>query len=196
MSLLDAAAAIARFLEELGIPYGIIGGLALQHWGDVRLTRDVDVTVLVPPEALADFVDALLVRFRPRIPEAREFALRHRVVLVETTEGIPVDISLGIAGYEEEALQRGVPVEFPGAGSLRLLAPADLIIHKCVAGRPRDLEDVQSILLRQRLRVDLALIRRWLAAFRDIVEGHDPLQAFEDALSKAQEILSQGEVDP
>jgi len=159
----------------------------LQHWGEVRLTRDLDVTVLVPPEALAEFVEAALARFRPRIPEAREFALQHGVVLVETADGVPVDISLRIPGYEEEALRRAVPVEFPGAGPLRLLAPEDLILHKCVAGRPRDLEDVESILVRRRQRVDLALIRRWLSAFRGVVEGHDPLRAFEEALNRVRD---------
>jgi predicted nucleotidyltransferase len=176
VSLLGAAAQIAGFLEERGVPYGVIGGLALQRWGEVRLTRDVDVTVLVPPEALEDFVDAVLGRFRPRISDAREFALRHRVLLVEAAEGTPVDISLGIPGDEEEALARAVPVEFPGTGSLRLLAPEDLVIHKCVAGRPRDMEDVESILMRQRLQLDLALIRRWLSAFRGAVDSHDPCE--------------------
>ncbi len=196
MSLLEAAGEVARFLEGQGVRYAIIGGLALQHWGEVRLTRDIDVTVLVEPERLAGFVDAVLGRFRPRMPDAREFALTHRVLLIETTEGIPVDISLGIPGYEEEALQRAVSVEFPGAGPLRLLAPEDLIIHKCVAGRPRDREDVEGVLVRQQLKLDLSLIRRWLQAFREIVEGRDPLQVFEDAVERARQALQQGGTGP
>ena len=39
MNLLQAAAEIARFLEDQGIPYFIIGGLALQYWDEPRLTR-------------------------------------------------------------------------------------------------------------------------------------------------------------
>lgn len=144
-NLLSVATKVARFLEEQKIPYAVIEGLALQHWGEPRYTRDVDITVFVPPERLPEFLDQTLARFSPRIPNAKAFALRHRVVLLKVEE-VPVDISLGISGYEEEALARAVAVEFPGVGVLRLLAPEDLLIHKCMAGRPRDLEDVESIL--------------------------------------------------
>lgn len=190
MNLLRAAAEVARFLEGRGIPYFIIGGLALQHWGEPRLTRDVDITVLVASEELESFVDAVLSRFSPRFPDAREFALRHRVLLVRAQNGIPIDISLGIPGYEDEAFERAVEVHFPEVGKLRLIGPEDLIIHKCIAGRPRDVEDVEGILIRQRLKLDLELVRRWLIEFRVVVDSHDPLELFEEALKRAREALN------
>ena len=104
MKLIQAAVGIARFLEDRGIPYAIIGGLALQHWGEPRMTRDVDVTVLVPPEGLTPFIEGVFGKFHPRFTDTREFALRHRVLLIQNKNGIPIDISLGIPGYEEEAL--------------------------------------------------------------------------------------------
>lgn len=113
MSLLLAAAEISRFLEDRGIEHFVLGGLALQHWGEPRLTRDVDITALVAPEELESFVDEVLQRFQPRIPDAREFAVRHRVLLLQAGDGTPIDLSLGIPGYEEEALRRAVWVEFP-----------------------------------------------------------------------------------
>ncbi|MEM1868372.1 MAG: nucleotidyl transferase AbiEii/AbiGii toxin family protein [Thermosphaera sp.] len=193
-NILAAAAKVARFLEEQKIPYAVIGGLALQHWGEPRYTRDVDITVLVPSEHLSEFLDQALERFSPRIPNAKTFALRHRVLLLKV-EDVPVDISLGIPGYEEEALARAVAVEFPGVGMLRLLAPEDLVVHKCVAGRPRDLEDVEGILIRQRLELDLRYIRRWLREFREVVEDHDPLEIFEGALRRARRRLREAEGD-
>ncbi|MGY4707508.1 nucleotidyl transferase AbiEii/AbiGii toxin family protein [Candidatus Bipolaricaulota sp. J31] len=189
MNPLHAAAEVARFLEARGVPYFIIGGLALQHWGEPRLTRDVDITVLVDPEELESFVDEVLSRFSPRVSDARGFALRHRVLLVQTEDGVPVDISLGIPGYEEEAFERAVEVGFPAVGKLRVIGPEDLIIHKCVAGRPRDVEDVEGILIRQRLRLDLDLVRRWLTEFREVVDTHDPLELFEQALKRARQAL-------
>ncbi|HRR25898.1 MAG TPA: nucleotidyltransferase [Acidobacteriota bacterium] len=191
MNLLQAAIEVARFLEERGMRYFVIGGLALQHWGEPRLTRDVDITVLAQPGDLEPFVDAVLNRFSPRIPDARAFALRHRVVLVQTKDGVPVDLSLGIPGYEEEAWGRAVWVEFPGVGRLRIVGPEDLIIHKCVAGRPRDVEDVEGILIRQRLKLDLELVRGWLDEFRPVVGTHDPRDAFERALARAQRALEE-----
>jgi len=191
MNLLQAAIEVARFLEERGMRYFVIGGLALQHWGEPRLTRDVDITVLAQPGDLEPFVDVVLNMFSPRIPDARAFALRHRVVLVQTRDGVPVDLSLGIPGYEEEAWGRAVRVEFPGVGRLRIVGPEDLIIHKCVAGRPRDVEDVEGILIRQRLKLDLELVRGWLDEFRPVVDTHDPRDAFERALARAQRALEE-----
>ena len=89
MNLLRAAAEVARFLEGRGIPYFIIGGLALQHWGEPRLTRDVE-----------------------------------------------------------------------------------------------------GILIRQCLKLDLELVRRWLIEFRVVVDSHDPLELFEEALKRAREALN------
>ena len=188
---LEAAIEVARFLEERGVPYFVIGGLALQYWGEPRLTHDVDITVLVEPERLEEFVKEVLSTFEPRIPNAFQFAMRHRVLLVRTKGGVPVDISLGLPGYEEVALERAVLVECPGGGRLRIIGPEDLIIHKCVAGRSRDLEDVESILVRQRLKLDLGYIRRWLRAFSEVVEGHDPLGFFEQALERARRTLEE-----
>jgi len=84
-------------------------------------------------------------------------------------------------------------VEFEGLGRLRLISAEDLIIHKCVAGRPRDVEDVEGILVRQKLQVDVHRIRFWLNAFREIIDTHDPLSLFELALQNAQKAMKGGE---
>jgi hypothetical protein len=48
-----------------------------------------------------------------------------------------------------------------GNALLRFAAPEDLIIHKIVAGRPRDLEDVKTVLIKNP-EVDINYIRHWL----------------------------------
>lgn len=190
MNPLKAAAEVARFLDMRRVPYFVIGGIALQYWGEPRLTRDVDITVLVASERLESFVEEVLLTFAPRLPQAREFALQNRVLLVQTEEGVPADISLGIPGYEEHALKRAIIMEIPEAGSLRIASAEDLIIHKCVAGRARDVEDVESILIRQRLNLDTSYIRKWLEEFAGVVETHNPLGLFEEALERAKKSLS------
>ena len=193
MEVLEAAIQVAKWLENQGIRHFFIGGIALQYWGEPRLTRDVDVIVLVAPEEFDAFLEKAIKAFKPRIPDALEFARRHRVLLLETESGVPIDISLGIPGYEEEAWAHSKEVEFQPFGKLRLISPEDLIIHKCVAGRPRDVEDVERILVKQRLQVDVERIRSLLRFFREIVEGHDPLELFEGALKRAQNSLREGE---
>jgi len=45
-----------------------------------------------------------------------------------------------------------------------------VIIHKLVAGRARDLEDVRGILIKNPA-LDLALVRRWLGEWGDLIEA-------------------------
>jgi hypothetical protein len=193
VEVLKAAIHVAKWLEEQSIRHFFIGGIALQYWGEPRLTKDVDVTVLVAPEDFEGFLDKANKAFRPRIPNAIEFGRKHRVLLLETESGIPIDISLGIPGYEEEAWAHSKEVEFQPFGKLRLISAEDLIIHKCVAGRARDVEDVVNILVKQQLQLDVERIKSWLQSFREIIEEHDPLSLFEEAFKKAKMFLMERE---
>jgi hypothetical protein len=190
MSLYEGLVEVATFLEEKQIPYAVLGGLAVQHWGEPRTTLDIDIVVLVPPETEDSFLNDVLSRFHPRLPDAVAFARRNRILLISTSGGIPVDLSLGIPGYEEEALVRAAPVSFAGLLPVRVVSPEDLIIHKCVAARARDIEDIERVLVRQKLKLDLRYIRRWLRAFAPMVEGHDVLEIFETAVKKARSVVS------
>jgi predicted nucleotidyltransferase len=183
-ALLEAAIEIVTFLEEEQVPYVIIGGLAVQHWSEPRLTRDVDITVMVGNEE--GFLRKAVERFKPRIPDAAAFARRSRVLLLTASNGCPIDISLGVPGYEVEVMARAVTVKWPGSGTVRLINCEDLIIHKCVAGRPRDLEDVERILVRQQGRIDLKYIRRWLRQFAAALPERRILSRFETALRRAR----------
>ena len=192
MSIFEAAAELAAFLDEQGVSYAVLGGLAVQHWGEPRVTQDVDIVVVVPSEREEGFLKVAVQSFRPRLPDAVAFARRHRVLLLFSSEGTPFDISLGIPGYEEEVMRRAVSVSFPGIRSLRLVSAEDLIIHKCVAGRARDVEDVERILFRQHLALDVRYIRKWLRTFDPMVEGHDVRAVFENALKRVRTTVPKG----
>ena len=45
----DAALAAQHACEELGLQFCVIGGVALQRWGEPRFTADADLSVLVEP---------------------------------------------------------------------------------------------------------------------------------------------------
>jgi len=189
MSIFQGVVEVAAFLETQQTLYAVLGGIAVQHWGEPRTTLDIDIVVLVPSAMEDSFLQAVLGQFCPRLPDAFAFAKRNRILLVSTSVGIPVDLSLGIPGYEEEALSRTVPVSFAGLSPVRVVSAEDLIIHKCVAGRPRDIEDVERVLVRQKFKLDLRYIRKWLRAFGPIVEEHDVRKLFESALKKTRKAL-------
>jgi hypothetical protein len=175
----NAILEVHDFFSKEDIPYAIIGGIALQHWGEPRFTRDVDVTVLVPMGKEIEGLGKILSFFPARISDALGFALKHRVCLVKSSEDYEIDISLGIPGYEEEVIRRAVDYDLGGGHLIRICSAEDLIIHKAVAGRPQDLADIESIIIRQGKRLDVGYIRQWLGEFSRLLEIEEVTVRFE-----------------
>jgi len=148
-SLYIAAAELEAFLIELAWRYCFIGGIALQRWGQPRLTNDIDLTILTGFGNEAVYVDALLSQYEGRILDSREFGLKHRVLLLQTPEGIPIDVALGGIAFEEQAISRATRYGFLPDISLLTCSAEDLIILKAFAARPRDWADVETIIVRQ-----------------------------------------------
>ncbi len=96
-----AALEIQAFCRTSGWQFCFIGALAVQRWGEPRLTHDVDLTILTGFGGEASYVDALLNHFQGRLPDARDFALLNRVVLLQSASGVPIDVALGAMSFEE-----------------------------------------------------------------------------------------------
>lgn len=88
--ILEAAAEIDRFCTERGLNFCIIGGLAVLRWGQPRLTRDVDLTIVAGFGGEESVIDPLLEQFDGRLDDAKAFALRHRVLLLRASNAVPV----------------------------------------------------------------------------------------------------------
>ena len=147
--LFKAAKEVADFMEAQGWSYCLIGGLAVQRWGEPRATLDADFLLITGWGEDSNFIIPLLERFQPRISDAREFALENRVLLINATNGKTVDISLGALPYEYEVAQRAVPVEFHPGCTIPCCTPEDLFVMKVFAARPLDWRDAEAIVARQ-----------------------------------------------
>src|SRR5437016_157791 len=98
--VLAAAEEIQSFCQKQGWRFCFIGGLAVQRWGEPRLTQDADLTLLTGFGGEEKFVDPLLETFGPRRADAREFALISRVLLLQTADRVAIDIALGGFPFE------------------------------------------------------------------------------------------------
>ena len=147
--LFAAAVEFQAFCRDSGWSQTVIGGLAVQRWGEPRQTRDVDVTLMAGTGREATIVDGLLARFTARIPHARQFALEHRVVLVESSAHVPIDIALGALPFEERMIARSSDFDFGTPAIVRTCAAEDLVVLKAVANRPQDWLDVEGVIVRQ-----------------------------------------------
>ena len=175
---------LGRALQQAHIPYMVIGGQAVLLYGEPRLTRDIDITLGVGPDRLSDLLIVAKTAGLTVLPENPQTFVEKTLVLPCADEscGIRVDLIFSFSPYERAAIQRARNVSMDGQ-DIAFASPEDVLIHKMVAGRPRDLEDVKSILIRN-AELDLELIRRWLREFEQAMEGRTLLRDFEELLKK------------
>lgn len=147
----------------------VIGGQAVLLYGNPRLTEDIDVTLGISPEDVARVIELAAEQGWNVLPEEPQSFARTTYVLpcVDPKSGIQIDFVFSVTPYERAAIERAHAQPMKGA-TVKIAAPEDVIIHKMVAGRARDYEDVRSILAKIR-SLDLAYIRRWLPAFEATV---------------------------
>lgn len=146
--LVEAANDVQAVCDEHGWGFCFIGGLAVLRWGEPRLTRDVDLTVLAGYGEEGQVTDVLLDHFAGRLDATREFAVRNRVVLLRARNDIPIDVALGALPFERRTVERSSLFSLAGR-HLRTCSAEDLVVHKVFAGRHQDWADVEGVLARQ-----------------------------------------------
>lgn len=165
---------LARRLDEEGIPYAIIGGLALGRHGLVRMTQDVDV--LMTADGLAAF-EACCVGKEPALNEGKgyvpAFAGAHKTFRDTRTQ---VRIEIITAG-EYPGDGKPKPVAFPNPAEasvkvdgIQVVTLEKLIELKLASGisaphRLRDLADVQDMIVA--LQLPAAFAERLDKSVRD-----------------------------
>ncbi len=113
------------------------------------MTQDVDITLLTGFGGEPRYIDEILEHFRSRLSEARDFALKRRVLLLTADDGTDIDLALGALPFEERVVHRASDFEFYPGLVLRTCSAEDLIVLKAFAARERDWADVKGIIARQ-----------------------------------------------
>jgi hypothetical protein len=171
IDLFQVALDLQGFLVGKGWRFCFIGGLALQRWGEPRVTRDVDCTLLTGFGGEESYIRALLGRYTGRMPDAESFALRNRVLLLRSGSGIGIDIALGGLEFEESIVLRATDFRFLPGIRLRTCSAEDLIVLKAFADRRRDWADIEGILTRQENRLDWGYISAQLGPLCELKEN-------------------------
>lgn len=142
---------LVHALDEAGIPYAIVGAMALNEFGYQRTTADVDV--LLTPEGLSAFKARALGR-----GYVEKFAGSRGIRDVE--HGVDIDVVLS-GGFPGDGKPKPVTFPDPAVAALRgarvaLLPLPKLIELKLASGmtaphRLKDLADVQELIRIQHL---------------------------------------------
>ena len=179
-NLFEIAYEVQHFCQENKWRFCFIGGVALQRWGESRVTQDVDLTVLTGIQNEEKFAEKLLSKYKARVENPVQFALENRVVLLQNESNIGIDISLGALPFEEKMISRASFHEFYNNISLLTCSAEDLVAMKIFASRPKDLMDAESIIIRQGKKLDIEYIKEELAGLAELKEEPELL----DVLNK------------
>ena len=168
---------IAVSLDKEGIPYMIIGGQAVLYYGEPRFTKDIDITLGIDADSLSKvLVLASELNLTILVDDVEDFVKKTMVLpLLDAPTGVRVDFIFSHSQYERQAIERAKDVKF-GKTSVKFASLEDVVIHKIIAGRPRDMEDVSTILLKNP-EYDYQYISRWLRKFDDSL-GESFLETF------------------
>ena len=154
---------IANELNAHNIPYMVIGGQAVLIYGEPRLTKDIDITLGVGVSKLSE-INSIVEKLNLKILVDENFVQNTMVLLViDEKTGIRVDFIFSFSLYEKQAIKRATDIKF-GNTIVRFASLEDLVIHKIIAGRAIDIEDVRSIILKNP-DYDTRYIKRWLQEF-------------------------------
>ena len=145
-----AALEIQDFCRRKKWRFCFIGTIAVQRWGEPRLTQDVDLTIVTGFGLEETYVDQLLESFDSRIAEGKAFALRNRVLLLQSSAGIPIDVAMGAMPFEGRAVERASAFPIEANESLTTCGAEDLIVFKAFADRDKDWLDLAGIVLQAR----------------------------------------------
>ena len=148
-NLITEAEELQSFIQSKGLEFFFIGGLAVQVWGEPRLTRDIDLTVFTNLLDERSLIKTFLQEYAPKFSDADEFALTNRVLPMQTGSGTGIDLLLGGLADISEPLKRSSYQKFTDKISLRVCSPDDLIIMKTAAARSRDWFDIESVIIKQ-----------------------------------------------
>ena len=151
-----------------GLEFCFIGGMAVQVWGESRLTQDVDVTIASQFGDERRLSSVLLENLSPRIEDAISFATINRVLLAQDQQGVSIDISLAAMPFELSIIQRATYESIFDLEPLRVCTASDLIVLKAFANRPRDWEDIRGVLIRSQKFVSTSAILEELTPLVDL----------------------------
>ena len=144
MNLYDELLLVVRALDEDGVDYALVGGLAVGVWGAPRATKDIDLLVRAADVARAKAalrsrgytLEALPMQFTDGMQMQRVSKL---------VEGQLVTVDLILVDHNLEAIWQSRERRAIESAQLSVVSREALIAMKVAAGRPQDQADVVKL---------------------------------------------------
>jgi predicted nucleotidyltransferase len=166
----------------------IIGGQAVLLYGTPRLTRDIDITLGVDTDKLF-LIERVCQKLKLKVlpKDIEDFVEDTKVLPAEEAKSrIRVDFIFSFSFYEKQAMRRAKKVsieDYP----VKFASIEDVVIHKMLAGRNIDQEDVKNILIKNKKKIIFTYINKWLLEFSHISEYKNVAHNFKKLLKSIGE---------
>jgi hypothetical protein len=166
MTAVDFIGSVVDALNQLNIPFMLVGSFSSNLYGVPRSTKDADFVIQLDPAKFQPLVAALTPEFEvdpqvsfETITSTTRYRMRHRATafLVELFELSPDP-------HDQTRFARRLPTCFAGR-SAYAASPEDVVVTKLRwsmhGQRSKDVDDVRNVLAVQAGKLDLAYIRGW-----------------------------------
>ena len=177
-SLFQSVVALQEQLRQAGILSAVIGGVAVGVWGEPRVTRDVDIKVLLGRDAAPRLLEAISPDYVPLQADPLAALTRTGVLFVQDAQGTRLDLLLSDVSFDAEAIRRAREVTLQPGWVASVCSPEDLIIYKLVSTRQRDHDDAESVVRRQGDALDDEYVLAWLRRFEQALDDPTLVAAY------------------
>jgi len=152
---------LASYLEEKGVRYVVVGGIAVLAYGYPRATQDIDLIVDQRNLDVASFCEYL--RSHGFLADENDlkdaFREKSHATIFHSSLSLRLDVKGVYSVADKETLHTAVPVRL-GAAKVCLTRPENLICHKLLFGSARDLEDALAVYTRMKPQLAEKELRR------------------------------------
>ena len=154
MNVLEAALArLATDLDELRVPWALVGGFAVSVRSEPRFTRDVDVAVVVEDDAGAEVLVRQLIGRGYTVTGTVDQEYVARLATARLLAPLPGDVVTDLlfasSGIEREIAAGAERLEVIPGLTLPVASLADLVVMKLLArddsSRPQDAADLVAL---------------------------------------------------
>ena len=184
MDPVEIVARVLRALNDLHVPYMIVGSLSSNMYGEPRMTKDADVVVQLGDTPLSALLEKLGTDYQidrqlgfETVTGTTRYHIRHveddfLVELFELTSDL----------HNQQRFERRRETTF---GGVKTYVPTaeDVLVQKLRWYRrgkpPKDIQDAENVMEVQVGHLDLAYIRRWC-------DEHGTRELFEELLKAVE----------
>ena len=163
--LFESVVVLQERLRRAGIRSAVVGGVAVGVWGDPRVTRDVDVKVLLRRDDAPRLLQAIAPDYVSLLADPLPTLTRTGILFVEDALGTRIDLLLADVSFDAQAVERAQDVELRPELVAAVCTAEDLIIYKLISTRQRDHADAESVVRRQGDTLDDEYVLTWLRRF-------------------------------